>query len=180
MNVNKLNRDGSLKPGFIGERVWYSLRDGRRTASIGLHTETDRLVLSFRSPETGGAWVDIEQSVAITREPCRYGGSRPYFLCPKLGCGRRVVKLFKSGHRFLCRQCHGLVYESQAETAWKRRLRRANKLRERLGGPVGMLNRMPWKPPQMHTTTYEQMVAEIRSIEEPAIRRLATELGLET
>ena len=41
------------------------------------------------------------------------GGKRPWFLCPH--CGRRVRMLY-GGRYFLCRECHGLTYESRQRT----------------------------------------------------------------
>ena len=74
--------------------------------------------------------------------PCRFGGTRPYFMCPGVvngvTCGRRVAKLLASGRYFLCRHCYRLAYDSQSESAWGRALRRANKIRMRLGGDPGV------------------------------------------
>ena len=65
-------------------------------------------------------------------------GSRPYFLCPAAGCGRRAIKLHLSRQqpgrrRFLCRHCSGLAYASQSEKSWQRAARRAHKLWRYLG-----------------------------------------------
>ena len=41
--------------------------------------------------------VILRETVRIVRVPCRFGGTRPYFICPGvvngIPCGRRVVKL---------------------------------------------------------------------------------------
>ena len=81
---------------------------------------------------------------------CRFGGERPYFICPGvvngIACGRRVAKLHGSGRYFLCRHCYRLAHASQSEGGWDRMLRRANKIRQRLGGDPGMAAPFPPKP----------------------------------
>ena len=73
---------------------------------------------------------------------CRFGGTRPYFICPGvvngIACGRRVAKLYGPGRYFLCRHCYRLAHASQSEDNMDRTLRRANKIRQRLGGDPGM------------------------------------------
>ena len=90
----------------------------------------------------------------------RFGGSRPYFICPGvvngISCGRRVVKLHGSGRYFLCRHCYRLVYASQSEGDWDRALRRINRIRQRLlGGEPGMA--FPDRSKGMRRQTYERL-----------------------
>jgi hypothetical protein len=54
--------------------------------------------------------------VGIERTPCHVGGSRPWFICPALGCGRRVAILYGGGI-FACRLCFQLAYASAREEA---------------------------------------------------------------
>jgi hypothetical protein len=71
--------------------------------------------------------------ISISRVTYRSGARHLYFLCPGAGCGRRVLKLYLSQRRFLCRHCKGLVYTSKYERPWRQAFRRVNKLRQRLG-----------------------------------------------
>ena len=91
---------------------------------------------------SGGEWEKIAETVGIVRVPCRLGGARPYFICPGvangIACGRRVAKLHGPGRYFLCRHCYRLANISQREGKADRALRRANKIRRRLGGDPGM------------------------------------------
>ena len=36
----------------------------------------------YRVRIAGGDWEDVEETVRIVRIPCRFGGTRPYFICP--------------------------------------------------------------------------------------------------
>ena len=81
--------------------------------------EDARLVLLYRYRQGEGDWRDIEQPTPITWSPCRYGGQRPYFVCPGVvngvSCNRRTIKLYADGPYFLCRNCYGLAYQAQRE-----------------------------------------------------------------
>jgi len=162
IDVNRLHRAGCLVPGWAGGWQWTC--DGEQVANINLRAGTDRLQLSYRWRLSGGEWKDVEETVRIVRLPCRYGGSRPYFTCPGvvngIACGRRVVKLYGPGRYFLCRHCYRLVNASQNEVAWDRSLRRAGKIRRRLGGEDGTATPFPSRPKGMWRRTYERLREE--------------------
>lgn len=157
IDVNRLHKAGCLKPGW--SRSWQWNQDGERIAWINLRAEPDRLYLSYRVRIAGGLWESIEEPVRIVLVPCRFGGARPYFICPGvvngIACGRRVAKLHGPGRYFLCRHCYRLAHGSQSEGQWDRALRRANKIKQRLGGDPGMAAPFPPKPKGMWRRTYE-------------------------
>ncbi|MGZ9103709.1 MAG: hypothetical protein ACXW3Y_12655 [Rhodoplanes sp.] len=114
IDVNRLHRDGCLRAGWMG--AWQWTRDGEKIASINLFGDHDRLHLSYRVRSDGGEWKDVSETVRIVRVPCRFGGTRPYLICPGIvrgvACGRRVAKLYRPGRYFLCRHCYRLAHAS--------------------------------------------------------------------
>jgi hypothetical protein len=140
---------------------WQWTRRGERIASINMRAEHDRLHLTYRVRIGGGEWEDIAETVRIVRVACRFGGARPYFICPGvvngIACGRRVAKLHGPGRYFLCRHCYRLGHASQIEDSWDLALRRANKVRQRLGGEPGMAAPFPARPKGMWRRTYDRL-----------------------
>jgi hypothetical protein len=163
LDVNRMHQAGCLEPGWLGSWQWSV--DGEKVASIGARVGDDALHLSYRFSSGGGEWEDVAETVRIVRKPCRFGGTRPYFICPGIvngiACGRRVAKLHGPGRYFLCRHCYRLAHASQSEDRWDRLLRRANKIRQRLGGDPGMAARFPRKPKGMWKRTYERLAEEV-------------------
>ncbi len=78
---------------------------------------------------------------------------------------KRSVKLYGADRYFLCRSCYGLSYGSQRERAMDRAVRKANKVRMRLGGEPGMADSFPDKPKGMHWRTYGRLVQEVADAE---------------
>jgi hypothetical protein len=163
VNVRYLHREGLLKPGN-----WFSLRWSRaerETGSIGGVVDgtepPERVILTYRHRSgPGGEWEDVQERVPLTWTACNFGGERPWFVCPGAGCGRRVAVLYGPGRYFLCRHCYDLVYESQRENEMHRALRRAQTIRERLGGNPNMTKPFPERPKGMHHETYWRLREE--------------------
>ena len=159
IDVNRLHREGCLEPGWRGG--WHWTLDGEKMALINLRAEHDRLRLTYRVRIGGGEWEDVKENIDIVHVSCRFGGSRPYFLCSGVvsgvPCGRRVAKFHGPGRYFLCRHCYRLAYSSQSEGSWDRALRRSNKIRQRLGGVPGSVKSFPERPKGMWRQTYERL-----------------------
>lgn len=170
LDINMLHRDGALQPSRLSHWQW--TRDGEPVGSIGVKAGSDAhlVILRYRVCSGGGEWERVEQPTRITWTACHYGGRRPWFLCPTLGCGRRVGKLYAGGLYFLCRQCCGLAYASQREDVAGRALLKAQKVRHRLGGSTDLGDPFPSKPKRMHRTTYWRLLNTAMDAEERSWR----------
>jgi hypothetical protein len=157
LDVRRFNREGLLKSGNLFSWSWS--RAGREVASMGAFVYQNKLVLSYRS-KAGGEWEEVKEPVSLEWTPCNFGGERPWFVCPGVRCGRRVAILYGPGKYFLCRHCYDLRYESQREDKKDRALRRAQKIRQRLGGSANMMEPFPEKPKGMHLDTYMRLFWE--------------------
>jgi hypothetical protein len=179
LDINRLRHAGCLQPGYWGSWEWK--QDGERVARIEFRREGDRLVLSYRVRQHGGEWQDVKQPTPIVWMPCRFGGARPYFVCPGvvngIVCGRRVVKLYGAGIYFLCHHCYRLAYASQREDRYDRALRRANNIRTRLGGEPGIAAAFPPRPKGMHRRTYERLQSAVFNAEILAEEQIAVLLA---
>jgi hypothetical protein len=152
LSVNNLNKAGALTPGWFGGWQW--LRDGEQVANIRVGAIEGGVRLIYRSRSYGEEWTEHDEFVAISWEPCRFGGQRPYFHCPT--CWRRVLQLYGNA-RYLCRTCQNLSYPSQRKSPVDRAFSRADAIRDRLGGLAGIANPFPDKPKGMHWKTYERL-----------------------
>jgi hypothetical protein len=98
------------------------------------------------------------EPIKLDRTPCNFGGNRYWFLCP--GCNKRIAVLYGSGPRFLCQPCSGVVYASKNESYIDRMMRKARKIRLRLGGIDDLTLPIPDKPKFMHWKTYRRMTQQ--------------------
>jgi hypothetical protein len=104
----------------------------------------------------GGAMPEETLDVAYT--PCRYGGRRAWWLCTRLGCGKRVAILYQHPRGFRCRHCCQLDYQSHRERSYDRMLRRSRRIRARVGGGANLTETYPPRPKGMHWATYERLL----------------------
>lgn len=126
IDVRRWHRDGLLRLGHVGGWRWWDSRSGAETGSIGFHSETGNVTLTYCVDER-----TVDERISLVETPCHFGGSRPWFQCPR--CAKRVAKLFLRGSRFACRACSYVVYASQSDDACGRAWRRQTKLEGRLG-----------------------------------------------
>ena len=155
---------------------WGAIRPGsHRTGEMRLHQlYGDDLDVKFEShpgdPENSWLWLrysitdywsgeelKIDDKVYLAPSRPHLGGLRWWFVCPQLY--RRVRKLYLpfGGRHFWSRHAYELAYASQREAKFDRALRRARKLRLRLGGdPTD--DEYPDKPPRMRWVTDNRLM----------------------
>jgi hypothetical protein len=140
LDVNELRRMGALAPGTCGTLSWQGA--DATVAPLTFRTEADALVLVYQTGHLTASEV-IEERIALAHSPTAFAGARVYFVCPGSECGRHVSKVYLLHGAFLCRHCHGLAYECQAEDGQRRARRRADKRRARLGSQRWSLGALP-------------------------------------
>ena len=162
LDLASIAREGWLRPGGSGTVRWW--RGERETSSIGWAVDGEAGIATALELHYAVDGEEVRYRVPIAWTPCHFGGQRPWFVCPGEGCGRRVGVLY--GRRFfLCRGCHDLAYESTREDPGERALRKARKIRERLGGSANLLTPLPPKPKGMHWRTYVRLAQEEEAAE---------------
>lgn len=173
LDISRMSKSGCLREGSSG--LWQWRRDDKVTASVNYRFSHDTLHLNYRIQISGGAWEEVSEEISIDWRACRFGGRRPYLVCPgvRLGkaCARRVLKLQGASRWFLCRHCCGLRYTSQSEDEFDRAFRRADTLRRKLKVSGGMFSVAP-RPRGMWTTTYHRLVRQICELDERADQKL--------
>ena len=156
IDIRLLYRDGYLSTSVEGNFTWSV--GGRIIASVGVRTSADRVALYYRQRSLDGEWRPVNQKISIDHTGCNYGGSRKWFLCSK--CGRRVAVLYYLTGGFFCRHCHGLTYSSQQESKEDRLMRKARKIRRRLGASENLYEPIWDKPKGMHQSNFERLCNE--------------------
>lgn len=156
IDIRWLKKQRYLRPGTAGSLLW-SWGD-EQTGSIGFRMEKDRLIFNYRHRHHGGDWKPVEQAITFDRTSCNYGGYRTWFLCPR--CWKRVAILYGAGKYFLCRHCYDFTYSSQQESRSDRLMRKARKIRARLGASNNLMAPILFKPKNMHQKTFDRLRRE--------------------
>jgi hypothetical protein len=123
------------------------------------------LELIYKTRQNGGEWQDVRDWVFFSNSDQHFGGTRKWLVCPK--CHRRCAVLH-GGTRFRCRKCCNLAYASQTEDVASRLLRKARKIRVRLGEDGGFDDPWPEKPKGMHWKTYHRLTNRCDELETQA------------
>ncbi len=106
--------------GWGSELTWS--RNGEKIASIGYQVKGEGdspasvwLIYTITRPDKEK--IDCKYPIDLTPTPLPWGGFRYWFICPIVGCGRRVSVLYLApgGKYFACRHCNRLSYRSRQE-----------------------------------------------------------------
>ncbi len=109
-----------LQAGMTGQITWS--QNGEKVSSIGYQVngwDESALSLSliYTVTRANKEKIDCNYQVRLTATSLPWGGLRHWFICPGLGCGRRVGVLYLApgGLYFVCRHCNHLSYRSRQE-----------------------------------------------------------------
>lgn len=154
LRLARLKDAGLLRPGASGmifaDHRWTS---GRLTLWVGRFS--DHLVVCFLMGDRLRP-----QKIAIQEQPCNFGGSRFYMVCPGVAgrdCGHRSMDLYLTGVDFVCRRCSGSIYRSQTISApHLKALARITAIHAKMGLPPGsvLTGLLPERPKNMRFVTY--------------------------
>ena len=172
LDIRRLKREELLYPGSYFGWQWTTGNDAKN--DIRIKVENNRVILFYRQRVNGGEWQRVEEPVNLTYTNCNYGGERAWFVCPS--CGSRVAKLYSHRPYFLCRKCHGTPYQSQSENTSDRMMRKARKIRTRLGADQSLSMPIFLKPKGMHQKTFDRLRKKAEKAEQIVWREMASYL----
>jgi hypothetical protein len=109
IDVRPWQRQGLLSPGTFFSQSWTC--DGQSSGSIGVFVRDGSVTLGYRLGQGGQP---IEQPVYFSWTRPKFGGRRPWFLCPR--CILQVALLYLRGERWACRICCDLADQSELES----------------------------------------------------------------
>ncbi len=165
LDIDSYRRAGALTDGWRGVTRW--MRGDQETGAISVRGGRDQLTASFTVQVRGEEARPISETIPIVWGPWGAVGERPAFLCPR--CGDRRLHLYLWRGRVACRGCAELTYQSRRERERDRAIRRAQKLRARLGGELSLDAPPPERPKRMWRRTYERQLAALAAAEQRAL-----------
>jgi hypothetical protein len=171
LTLSKLLRDQLFRPGCAwgGSLVWTNTTTGERIGSISyeahLRQESGRVRLRYTTTRWDGERRESDYWIVLETTPQPFGGRRWWFICPRTGVRAAKLHLPDGAFTFASRQAYRLAYACQREPAHDRALRRAFKLRGKLGAEGGIGDYVA-KPKWMRWRTYDRATARIDKAEE--------------
>jgi len=153
---------GSGRPFRGGKRSVETLPEARLTFAHTMRVNK-RTYVRIETDDLGvlvhGAF---EYPVRIDRHYLHYGGYRRWLICPL--CDSRRQSLYIDGQTVGCRYCLNLRCETHHANAQQRLSLRVNRIRKRLGWPVGYASGFGCKPMGMHWKTYYKLTEELAQV----------------
>lgn len=139
IDIREWRRRGYLKGSHCFTWTWSV--NGESSGSIGVATDPGIITLSYSVIRDEGP-LPVNERVRLNIRPCRYGGLREYFACPR--CARNAEVLYMAGGYFRCRKCARVGYAIEnLEKQW-RADRRYRQLETRLNEDGSRPARMRW------------------------------------
>jgi hypothetical protein len=120
LSMSWLKKHGYLDGWKSGGMEWKQF--GKKN-SVGFIVDTEKMYINFFCTYTdrSGNREEQDYKAHIVSVTPHFGGKRYYFICPIVGCFKRVSVLYlpPGGKYFGCRKCHRLQYESSRQSGTK-------------------------------------------------------------
>jgi hypothetical protein len=175
LNISKLAEWGLLKDGLIRSGTMNWSRNGEVRSEINYRINMPEHYLNV-SYINRNSQERFDYNIRLVHTKPYYGGKRWWFICPLVGCGRRVSLLYLGKH-FGCRHCYNLAYECQNKSLAFRLQRKAQKIHESLGGNGCIDDYVP-KPKRMRWKTYNQKMARLERFSYGSLIAISRQLGI--
>ena len=132
LDIRLLRRRGYVRPGCITSGTSRWSRHGEEVGSIGWQIDLSNPHLGAMTLRYVHDGKTVEEVVQLEAAPCRFGGHRYYFRCPRTWS--RVEVLVPVDGRFMSRKAAKLTYLSQSQTPLDRLMAARDKAEERATG----------------------------------------------
>jgi len=182
LSLSTLLRDRLFRSGCgqSGSITWTSTATGEQVGSVSyeahLGQESGRVRLRYTTSRRDGERRESDYWIELVTTPQPFGGRRWWFICPRTGVRAAKLHLPDGGFTFASRRAYRLAYACQREPAHDRALRRAFKLRAKLGADGGIGDYI-LKPKWMRWPTYDRKLEEVAAAEEVVDAHLCAFLG---
>jgi hypothetical protein len=154
LDIRRIAQEGRLGPGSTFGRYWSC--GGEPSGNITVTVHDGYVRLHYRWTPYGHESLEFDYQVGLARTSCHYGGSRPWFVCPRCYTRRAVLYGTANDGRFGCRYCMRLGYASEAESRVDRINRKSHKLEAKLGKDGERPKWMRWR-------TYERICTQLEA-----------------
>ena len=169
LDLGRLLRQRLIVPGRYraSSIVWTYTATGKECASIGYEADLldlDHAFVRFRYSANG---TPMDYRVWLRRTPCRFGGFRWWWICPRTGHPATKLYLPPGAKTFASRRAYRMAYRSERGGPMDRSHTRQARIFEKLGGEYRFFeDPPPDRPKGMHHRTYERLLAELRGAEQ--------------
>jgi hypothetical protein len=161
LEVSVLWRAGVLNADATSVCSWG--QEANESASLGLHESSGGVLLQYQA-RVDEEWLSMEEVVPFILRPCRFGGERPFLVCPGIAdgvrCRKSVCKLYLLGGYFRCRHCHRLSFKSQSYSELDRAKLKATKIANRLDSTWRRWDGFPERPKGIWRRTYRRLESQ--------------------
>jgi hypothetical protein len=164
LDLGRLMRQGLVRPNGYrsGSIIWTYAETRKERASIGYEAD-------FAAPEQASMRLYYavngtpkDYRITMHRTPCRFGGFRWWWVCPRTGHLAAKLYLPPGATMFASRRAYRMAYRSELGGPMDRSHLRQGRIYEKLGETYGFYEQSPPRRPKgMHRRTYERLVNQL-------------------